>query len=78
MQNPHIKVINTITKPGPGWTGTTGNNNAGMVRRFLPDYQERTFYTSGPQRMVDAMVFLLSDLKVPENQIKQEYFPGYD
>lgn len=35
-------------------------------------------YTSGPQKMVDSMVSLLRELEVPEKQIKQEYFPGYD
>jgi ferredoxin-NADP reductase len=77
-KNPHINVINTITRPGPGWTGTTGRIDAGMVMRFIPDYPERVFYTSGPQRMVDAMVSLLRGLKIPESQIKQESFPGYD
>jgi glycine betaine catabolism B len=77
-QNSHIKVINTITRPGPGWKGTIGRINVEMVNEFMPDYMERTFYTSGPQRMVDAMVSLLKSLKAPEGQIKQEYFPGYD
>jgi ferredoxin-NADP reductase len=44
----------------------------------MPDYLERTFYTSGPQKMVDAMVSLEREIGVPEKQIKQEYFPGYD
>lgn len=77
-QNPHIKVINTITRPGPGWKGVTGRINADIMNRFMPDYLKRYFYTSGPQKMVDAMVSLLRDLNVAEKQIKQEYFPGYD
>ncbi len=77
-QNPNIKLINTITRPRPGWRGMIGRINAEAVEKFMPDYAERTFYTSGPQRMVDAMVSILKDLKLPEEQIKQEYFPGYD
>lgn len=77
-QNHNIKLINTITRPGPGWKGLIGRINAEMVNKFAPDYMERTFYTSGPQKMVDAMVSILRDLKLPEEQIKQEYFPGYD
>ncbi len=77
-QNHNIKLINTITRPGPGWKGLTGRIDAEMVKKFMPDYMERTFYTSGPQKMVDAMVSILRDLKLPEEQIKQEYFPGYD
>ncbi len=77
-QNPHFKLINTITGPGPGWKGLTGRVNAEVVKKFAPDYMERTFYASGPQKMVDAMVAILRDLKLPEEQIKKEYFPGYD
>lgn len=73
----NIKVINTITRPGSGWKGATGRIDAEMVGKFMPDYSERVFYTSGPQKMVDVMVSILRELKVPETQIRQEYFPGY-
>ncbi len=77
-ENPNVKVIETITRPGPDWKGVSGRINAEMVKKFMPDYLERTFYTSGPQKMVDAMVSLMRELGVSEEQIKQEYFPGYD
>lgn len=77
-KNPNIKVIKTITRPGPDWKGVTGRINAEMVKKFIPDCLERTFYTSGPQKMVDAMVSLMKELEIPDEQIKQEYFPGYD
>ncbi|MDQ1253304.1 MAG: glycine betaine catabolism [Euryarchaeota archaeon] len=77
-ETPNIKVIETITKPGLDWKGVSGRVNVGMVKKFIPDLMERTFYTSGPQKMVDAMVSLLRELGIPEKQIKQEYFPGYD
>ena len=78
VENPNIKVIKTITKPEPGWNGVSGRINAEMVKKFIPDFLERVFYTSGPQKMVDTMASLLKELKVPEKQIKQEYFPGYE
>lgn len=56
----------------------TGRIDAEMVKKFMPDYSERVFYNSGPQKMVDAMVSVLRELKVSETQVKQEYFPGYD
>lgn len=77
-ENPNIKVIETITKPGPDWKGVSGRIDAEMIKKFVPDYLERTFYTSGPKKMVDAMVSLSRELGVPEKQTKQEYFPGYD
>lgn len=77
-QNSDIKVIETVTRPGTSWKGVTGRIDSESVRRFMPDYLERAFYTSGPQKMVDAMISILRELKVPEAQIKQEYFPGYE
>jgi ferredoxin-NADP reductase len=77
-KNPNIKVIETITKPEIDWKEVSGRIDAEMIKKFVPDYLERTFYTSGLQNMVDAMVSLLKELEVPEEQIKQEYFPGYD
>lgn len=76
--NTRIKVIYIITRPDPGWKGMTGRINSEMVKELVPDYPERTFYASGSQKMVDAMVSLLRELKVPEDQIMREYFPGYD
>lgn len=49
-----------------------------MGKKFVPDFMERTFYTSGPQKIAGSMASLLKELGVPEKQIKQEYFPGYD
>ncbi len=76
--NDHLKVISTVTRPGPSWKGITGRISANMLKIYMPDYPKRTFYTSGPQKMVDSMISLLMDLKVPNEHIKQEYFPGYD
>lgn len=75
-QNPNIKIIDTITRPGPDWKGITGRINAEMVKKFIPDYRERMFFTCGPMKMVDSMVSLLQELEIPEKQIKREIFPG--
>lgn len=49
-----------------------------MIVREVPDYASRVFFTSGPKKMVDAMLALLNDLGLPEDQIKREYFLGYE
>ena len=64
--------------PDIGWTGMTGRANDKMVRMIVPYYIERTFYSSGTVAMVDAMAALLKGLKVPEDKINSEIFPGYD
>ncbi|MDM7913304.1 MAG: hypothetical protein QUS09_09425 [Methanotrichaceae archaeon] len=77
-QNPNLKVVNTITRPGPAWNGLTGRIDQDMIVREVPDYASRVFFTSGPKKMVDAMQALLNDLGLPEDQIKREYFLGYE
>ncbi len=76
-QNRNFKVINTITQPDKGWKGLTGRINKETVQKEIPDYMERVFYICGPPKMVDAMVGVLKEMNVPDEQIKQEYFPGY-
>jgi ferredoxin-NADP reductase len=78
MRNPNLKVVNTITEPVQGWKGLTGRINRQMIEKALPDYTERIFYTSGPKPMVHAMKAILSEMGLPEKQIKQEYFTGYE
>lgn len=77
-RNPNLKVVNTITHPGRDWRGLTGRIDREMLAQVVPDYRERVFFTSGPRKMVDAMVALLDDLGLPEGQIRKEYFSGYD
>jgi ferredoxin-NADP reductase len=76
--NPNLKVIYTITEPSRNWNGLTGRINSEMIMKCLPDYRERVFYISGPAQMANAMQILLSDLKIPENRIRKEYFSGFD
>jgi glycine betaine catabolism B len=57
-KTPNIKIIDTITRPGMDWKGITGRINSEMIKRFIPDCQERTFFTCGPLKMVDSMVSL--------------------
>jgi ferredoxin-NADP reductase len=77
MRNSNLKVIITITKPGPNWKGLTGRINREMIERNVSDYSERVFYTSGPKPMVDAMGTILGGMGLQAAQIKQEYFTGY-
>jgi ferredoxin-NADP reductase len=44
----------------------------------MPDYFERVFYISGPTKMVDSMATLLKEISISEDQIKKEFFTGYD
>lgn len=73
-----LKAVYTITEAIPyGWRGRTGYITADMIRDEVPDYKQRLFYISGPQPMVNAFVQLLSDMDIPRDRIKTDYFPGY-
>lgn len=47
-----------------------------ILKRHTPDYQERTWYISGPPRMVNAYRKLLSTAGVKRNNIKTDFFSG--
>ena len=46
-----------------------------MIKKKVPDYQNRIFYVSGPEPMVEAIKKLLSQMKI--KMIKTDFFPGY-
>jgi len=77
-KSPKLRIVNTVTRPGPSWTGITGRITAEMIKAHSPDYMDRIFYISGPIKMVDSSLNLLKEMNVPKAQIKKESFAGYD
>ena len=58
-------------------TDTSGFITAEMIRKEIPDFNERTFYISGPRSMVVAFEDALKNLGVSRNHIKTDFFPGF-
>jgi ferredoxin-NADP reductase len=77
QKNKNLKLVFIINQPNPDWKGTTGNINAEMIKKELPDYQENIFYACGPPPMVKAMESLIETLGLPKEKLKLEYFTGY-
>jgi ferredoxin-NADP reductase len=48
-----------------------------MIQQVVPDYLEREVYISGPEPMVDAMKESLLGIKIQDDHIHQDWFPGY-
>jgi ferredoxin-NADP reductase len=48
-----------------------------MILHQIPDYEDRTFFLSGPHGMVTAFTELLRDTGVSKSNIKQDFFPGF-
>lgn len=48
------------------------------IRELVPDLVASIFYVSGPEPMVDNLgQLLIENLGVPNNHLKQDWFPGY-
>lgn len=59
------------------WSGLEGRIESDTIKQAVPDYKTRLFYISGPQMMVINFKKLLTDISVPKNNIKSDFFPGY-
>jgi glycine betaine catabolism B len=57
--------------------GTVRMITADVVAKEVPDYEERTFYISGPQGMVTSFKDMLLGMGVGRTSIKTDYFPGF-
>ncbi|MEX0877722.1 MAG: hypothetical protein WDZ40_02540 [Candidatus Spechtbacterales bacterium] len=51
--------------------------DADIIKKEVPDFEERTFYISGPEPMVKSIERVLTKIKMPLKRIKRDYFPGY-
>lgn len=75
---PKLKVVQTLSDPGPGWRGRQGHISSRMIKEEIPDFMERKFYICGPPGMVGAMKeILLNELKIGSEHIITENFTGY-
>ena len=48
------------------------------IRKAAPTLESTRFYVSGPEPMVESLDRTLKDLGVPEPNIVNDFFPGYD
>jgi len=74
-----IKTFYTLTDTATiprNWPGFVGRINETMLLRAVPDYDERTYYISGPPEMVKAYEHVLKNMEVKNDQIIKDYFPG--
>jgi ferredoxin-NADP reductase len=77
VQNPHFKAIYVISAPTADWHGLVGNITEALVKKELPDYNDRMFYACGPPGMVTAMTNMIRSLGMPDSSLKLENFVGY-
>jgi ferredoxin-NADP reductase len=47
------------------------------IKKYITDLKNSYFYISGPEPMVENLGSLLKKMDIPEEHIKQDWFPGY-
>jgi ferredoxin-NADP reductase len=72
-----IYTLTDKTKLPVNWQGYVGRIDEAFIKRFVPDFIERTFYLSGPRSMVTAYENTLTSIGVSHSQIKIDFFPGF-
>jgi len=81
-----VKTFYTLTDTAAiprNWPGTlpggqviVGRISEQMIMATVPNYEERTYYLSGPPDMVKAYEQVLKNVNVRNDQIIKDYFPG--
>ncbi len=73
-----LSIVYAVAKPElPGYPVHEGIVDEVLIWNYIPDYQERTFYVSGPKAMVSRFQTSLRRLGVPRSNIRVDYFPGF-
>lgn len=71
-RNLHVEV--TMSRPEEDWNGSTGRINKRLITNFVPKTPTHRFHICGPEPMMQDVRTMLSELDVPEEQVKIEAF----
>ena len=77
-QNKGFKLVLSMTDSDPSWNGSTGRIDSGMIKKEIPDFEERMFFISGPTVMVLDLRGILEGMGIQKGQIKQDLFTGFE
>jgi glycine betaine catabolism B len=72
-----VYVLTDVENVPPDWKGKVGFLSKEMIQSEVRDYENRTYYLSGPQAMVTAYKRLLKSMGIGRRRVKTDYFPGY-
>ncbi|MGC8651697.1 MAG: ferredoxin--NADP reductase [Candidatus Micrarchaeia archaeon] len=69
-----LKLAVTVTRPqeGDGWSGEKGHIDANMIKKYAPDFAERTVYICGPLGFVKAMNDAAEALGIDRSKLKAD------
>lgn len=75
--NKNIKVIYTLTHSDNNWSGEKGRITIDIIKKYVPDILEPSYYIAGPPAMVSAMEEIIESAGVASDKIFIENFLGY-
>lgn len=71
-----LRTVYVVAKHA-GHNMQQGFIDVALIKREVPDYNDRTFYISGPRAMVVRFQKTLSQLGISKSRIKTDFFPGF-
>ena len=72
-----FSLVHVLSEPEPGWAGERGKLNEALLRKWVPNLDQRLFWISGPPSMVMAYKALIKQTGVPDESIRTDHFTGY-
>lgn len=78
--NPNIEVVYTISHPqrsADQWEGETGRISEVLIKKYVPNILEPSYYIVGPPKMVTAIEEVVRNMDIESNKIFIENFTGY-
>jgi ferredoxin-NADP reductase len=77
-QMPTFSFVNVLTEPEEGWKGEQGKLDEAILRKYVPDPDDGSFYwVSGSPGMVSTCRALLKQFGVKDQSIRTDRFMGY-
>ncbi|MGC8568032.1 MAG: ferredoxin--NADP reductase [Candidatus Micrarchaeia archaeon] len=72
----NFKMVVTVSRPqeeaSKGWEGETGHISVEMIKKYAPDYMERTVYICGPLGFAKACKDMLLSMGIEGSKIKAD------
>ncbi len=72
-----FSLVHVLSEAESGWAGERGKLNEALLRKWLPNMNQRLFWISGPPSMVMAYKNLIKKTGVSDEAIRTDNFTGY-
>lgn len=76
--NGAVEVFHVLSEPGAEWKGETGFISADLIKKLVPDWNQVTYFVSGPQAMYDFLDKEFEKMGVKEKFIRKEEYGETD